>query len=320
VPENCNLHAKQAGRALATTGHEQASTPSYAGRTTRDRAFAPRRLGGSGLEVSALGVGTNRWRSRAAANPGPLAVLSSSLDTGVSFFDTAELYTAGRSERVLGQCCRDDGRPVVLASKFAPYPSRLASAQLHRALDGTLRRMGRESVDLYYLHFPYSLVRIESWMDQMAEAVGAGKIRAVGVSNCNVPQMRRARDALGRHGIALAANQVQYSLWHRKPEHNGVLTACRELDVALVAYRPLRGGHIRGSSGPDGHGKSGLEALGRIARDRGVTASQVALNWLLCQDECVIPIPGTTKAPHATENAGALDWRLSDSELAILAR
>jgi aryl-alcohol dehydrogenase-like predicted oxidoreductase len=180
--------------------------------------------------------------------------------------------------------------------------------------------MGRESIDLYYLHFPYSLVRIESWMDRMAEAVGTGKIRAVGVSNCNISQMRRARDALGRHGIALAANQVQYNLLHRKPEHNGVLAACRELDIALVAYRPLRGGHLRESSGPDGHRNSGLEALGRLARDRGVTASQVALNWLLCQDERIIPIPGATKAPHATDNAGAMDWRLSDDELDILSR
>jgi aryl-alcohol dehydrogenase-like predicted oxidoreductase len=287
---------------------------------TSDRAFGPRRLGGSGLEVSALGVGTNRWGSKSASEPWPLAVLSSSLDTGVSFFDTAELYTSGRSERVLGQCCREDGRPVVVASKFAPYPHRFRSAQLQRALDGTLRRMGRKSIDLYYLHFPFSLVRIEAWMDQMAEAVGAGKIRAVGVSNCNVSQMRRARDTLGRHGITLAANQVQYSLLHRNPEHRGVLAACRDLDVALVAYRPLGGGRLRETPGPDGHQKTGAQALGRIARDRGVTPSQVALNWLLCQDERIIPIPGATKAPHATDNAGALNWRLSDDELDILSR
>ena len=116
----------------------------------------------------------------------------------------------------------------MVASKFAPYPTRLVGAQLGRALDATLRRMGRESIDLYYLHFPYSLVRIESWMDRMAEAVCAGKVRAVGVSNCNVSQMRRARDELGRHGIALAANQVHYSVWHRKPERDGVLAACRD--------------------------------------------------------------------------------------------
>ena len=244
--------------------------------------------------------------------------MKASLDTGVSFFDTAEIYTAGRSERVLGNCGREDGRRTVVASKFAPYPTRLVNAQLHRALDATLRRLGRDSVDLYYLHFPYSVVRIESWMDRMAEAVGAGKVRAVGVSNCSVSQMRRAYAALGRHDIALAANQVQYSLLHRKPERDGVLAACRDLDVALVAYRPLRSGQLRGSSSPDGKKSAVLEALARIANERGVTASQVALNWLLCQDEQVIPIPGATKASHAEENAGALNFRLDDKELTTL--
>jgi aryl-alcohol dehydrogenase-like predicted oxidoreductase len=178
--------------------------------------------------------------------------------------------------------------------------------------------MARDSIDLYYLHFPYSLVGIKSWMDRMAEAVGSGKIRAVGVSNCNVSQMRRAKDALGRHDIPLAANQVQYSLLHRKPERDGVLDACRELDVALVAYRPLRGGLLGTSSGAADKRKAVLDALALIAGQRGVTHSQVALNWLLCQDELVIAIPGATKASHAAQNAGALAWRLDDEELGIL--
>jgi aryl-alcohol dehydrogenase-like predicted oxidoreductase len=178
--------------------------------------------------------------------------------------------------------------------------------------------MGRDSIDLYYLHFPYSLVRIESWMDRMAEAVGSGKIRAVGVSNCNVSQMRRARDALSRRGIPLAANEVQYSLVHRKPERDGVLAACRELDVALVAYRPLRGGLLRSGSSTGDEKRAALEALTLIADQRGVTPSQVALNWLLCQDALIIAIPGATKASHAAQNAGALAWRLNDQELAIL--
>ncbi len=283
-----------------------------------NEAFGPRRLGASGIEVSALGVGTNRWGGRGVAEPGLAATFGASLDAGVSFFDTAEVYTAGRSERLLGRCCREDGRPAVLASKFAPYPTRLAGAQLGRALDATLRRIGRDSIDLYYLHFPYSLVRIESWMDRMAEAVGSGKIRAVGVSNCNVSQMRRARDALSRRGIPLAANEVQYSLVHRKPERDGVLAACRELDVALVAYRPLRGGLLRSGSSTGDEKRAALEALTLIADQRGVTPSQVALNWLLCQDALIIAIPGATKASHAAQNAGALAWRLNDQELAIL--
>ncbi|MGD0218893.1 MAG: aldo/keto reductase [Acidimicrobiales bacterium] len=282
-------------------------------------AFGPRRLGASGIEVSALGVGTNRWGGRGAAEPDLAATFGASIDAGVTFFDTAEVYMAGRSERLLGRCCRKDGRPVILASKFAPYPTRLVGAQFARALDATLHGMGRDSIDLYYLHFPHSLVRIETWMNRMAEAVGSGKVRAVGVSNCDASQMRRARDALGRHGIPLAANQVQYSLVHRKPEHDGVLAACRELDVALVAYRPLGGGLLR--SGSDDSDNRALDgALALIAGQRGVTPSQVALNWLLCQDARVIAIPGATKISHATQNAAAIAWRLDREELAILDR
>jgi len=285
---------------------------------TGSDVFGPRRLGASGLEVSPLGVGTNRWGAPGVPEPELAGAMGASLDAGVSFFDTAEVYTAGRSERLLGRCSREDGRPMVLASKFAPYPTRLVGAQLDRALKATLKRMGRDFLDLYYLHFPYSLVRIESWMDQMAEAAAGGKVRAVGVSNCNVSQMRRAHEALGRHGIALAANQVHYSLLHRKPEQNGVLAACRELDVALVAYRPLQSGRLLSGSGRDDKETATFALLARIADERGASASQVALNWLLCQDELVIPIPGATKASHATENAGALDWRLDEKELAML--
>jgi len=285
----------------------------------QDHLFGPRRLGASGLEVSALGVGTNRWGRRGQPDSGPFAVLKASLDVGVSFFDTAEVYMAGRSERTLGRSCREDGRPMVVASKLAPYPWRLSHAQFERVLNDTLGRLGRESIDLYYLHFPSSPVRIERWMDWMAEAVGSGKIRAVGVSNYDVSQMRRARDALGRRGVALAANQVEYSVLHRKPERDGVLDACRELDVALVAYRPLGGGTVRAGSGRDGDKAMILENLARIAGDRGsISLRQVALNWLLCRDNCVIPIPGATKESHAIENAGALDWRLDADELAMI--
>ena len=239
---------------------------------------------------------------------------------GSTVFDSAEVYAAGRSERILGHCASGEPRPVVLASKFAPYPTRLRAAQFDRALKATLARMDRDTIDLYYLHFPYSLVRIEAWMERMADAVESGRIRAVGVSNCNASQMRRARDALDRRGLPLAANQVRYSLVHRKPERNGVLAACRELDVALVAYQPLSGGLLGGrldaNSGAAARRSAALlDALELIADDRGVTTSQVALNWLLCQDELVIAIPGTTKATHAAENAEVLNWRLTDQEL-----
>jgi aryl-alcohol dehydrogenase-like predicted oxidoreductase len=221
---------------------------------------------------------------------------------------------------------------VVVATKFAPY--RLFRSQFMNALDASLSRLGRQTIDLYYVHFPYSLLSIETLMDLMAQAVAAGKISAVGVSNFNAEQMRRAATRLARHGIPLAANQVRYNLLHRQPEWNGVLDACRELNVALVAYRPLERGRLRSHAFPDE--TSGLpsptggrakptsreqaiqETLQAIAQQRGKSVSQVALNWLLRRDAHVIPIPGTTKASHAIENAGALGWQLSDDEFAAI--
>ena len=140
----------------------------------------------------------------------------------------------------------------------------------------------------------------------MASAVRAGKIRAVGISNCSVAQMRKAADVLARYDIPLAANQVQYSLLHRKPETDGVLDACRRMDVALVAYRPIGGGAL--SSGPaKSSGRSALaDTLREVAAARSATAAQVALAWLLKRDDHVIPIPGATRPEHVRENAGAL--------------
>lgn len=154
----------------------------------------------------------------------------------------------------------------------------------------------------------------------MASAVKAGKIRAVGISNCNVAHMRKAADVLARYGIPLAANQVQYSLLHRKPETDGVLDACRRMDVALVAYRPIGGGSLSSGS-PTGPGWSALAGMLReVAAARGATAAQVALAWLLKRDDHVIPIPGATKPEHARENSGALSLELSDEEFAAIDR
>jgi len=238
----------------------------------------------------------------------------------MGFFDTAEVYNAGRSERALGEAARADGRPVLLASKFAPFPYRVTAAQFASALDKTLERLGRDSLDLYYLHFPYALRGVSAWMKAMASAVRAGKIRAAGISNCNVAQMRKAADELARYGIPLAANQVQYSLLHRKPETDGVLDTCRQMDVALVAYRPIGGGAISVGS-PGDSGRSALaDTIREVAAARSATAAQVALAWLLKRDDHVIPIPGATRPDHVRENSGALSLKLSDEEFAAIDR
>jgi aryl-alcohol dehydrogenase-like predicted oxidoreductase len=289
-----------------------------------------RPLGASGLTVSPVGVGTNRW-ALGTNTAGAFQAFQASVDAGVDFFDTAEIYSGGNSERLLGTCREQDRRPVLLASKFAPLPTRLTRRQFLRALDASLGRLGVQTIDLYYVHWPFTLLRIESLMEWMAQAVETGKIRAVGVSNYSAMQMRRAAERLARYQIPLAANEVHYSLVHRQPEVNGVLEACRDLQVALVAYRPLEGGQLtpsaaRGASAVqpaalvrNGKTPSPLEeALKAIAQQHGTSVSQVILNWLLKRDAHVIPIPGTTSARHALENAETLTWNLSDDEFAAI--
>ncbi|MGO8947248.1 MAG: aldo/keto reductase [Ktedonobacterales bacterium] len=291
-----------------------------------------RSLGTSGIVVSPLGVGTNRW-VYGKNDESVLQAFTASVEAGVNFFDTAEVYGSGKSERLLGECLQRDRRGVVVASKFAPWPTRLSRRQFMNALDASLSRLGIPAIDLYYIHWPFTLMRVDSLMDWMAHAVEAGKVRAVGVSNFSVTQMRQAAERLAKYHIPLAANEVHYSLLHRQPEVNGVLDACRELQVALVAYRPLESGQVAsstieeaspGSTAPVAttrteNATSPLqEALLGVAERHGASVGQVALNWLLRRDSCVIPIPGTTSARHATEDATSLSWELSDEEFTAI--
>jgi aryl-alcohol dehydrogenase-like predicted oxidoreductase len=273
-----------------------------------------RPLGASGLTVSPLGVGTNKW-NYGKNDAAVLQTFQASLDAGINFFDTAEIYGFGKSERLLGECLRQTQRQVVIATKFAPLPTR----HLGKALDASLARLGLQTVDLYYIHFPIG--RIDALMDQMAEAIQQGKIRAVGVSNFTAAQMRQAADRLARYNIPLAANEVQYNLLHRQPEINGVLDACRELNVAMVAYFPLVSGKITAnqSSSTSSKEQKGLHVvLQTIAEKRGKSISQVILNWLLRRDEHIIPIPGSTHAAHALNNAETLNWELSAEEFTAI--
>ena len=239
-------------------------------------------------------------------------MFSAALDAGANLFDTAEVYQFGGSEKAIGECMRRDPRPALVVSKFAPYPTRFSSKSFLNALEASLTRLDTHTVDLYLIHFPFSLLGIASLMDRLAEVAQAGMARAVGVSNFSAKQMYVAADRLERHGIPLAANEVHFSLFHRDPVRNGVLEACRKLDVALIAYRPLAGGRNR-QDGPT------LDrTLAGIARARQKTVAQVALNWLLRKDEHIVAIPGTTSVAHLRENVGAVGWTLNDGELAAL--
>ena len=227
-----------------------------------------------------------------------------------------------------------EGKEVVIATKFPPNPLGRAE-DLPAALEASLGNLRRSSIDLYQHHFPSRRVDIPALMEFMADAVDAGKIKAVGVSNYSAAQMRTAYQALARRGIPLASNQVQYSLLHRRPETNGVLDSCRELGITLIAYQPLASGALTGKyldgSRPVGirrfrepfrgskfHALRPIVTLLRLIGDRyGKTPGQVALRWLL-EQENVVPIPGAKNADQARHNAGALSFTLTPDELTYL--
>ncbi len=255
------------------------------------------------------------------------------VESGLTFFDTAEVYGQGLSERLLGEFIAELERPVRIATKFMPYPWRLSRRGLLRALQHSLQRLRREQVDLYQIHWPLPPVRIEVWMEAMIEAVQRGWTLAVGVSNYNYDQMMRAYEALTRHGIPLASNQVEYHLLDRGVEQNRVMQACRELGITLIAYSPLAMGVLTGKYTPENppQGFRGrrynrqylkkIQPLLQALRDIGVahggrTPAQVALNWVICKG--ALPIPGVKNRAQAEQNLGALGWRLSDEEVAKL--
>ncbi|MDW8316892.1 MAG: aldo/keto reductase [Anaerolineae bacterium] len=296
-------------------------------------------LGPTDIQISPLGIGTWAWGDTLFWQYGKggytdadlQAAYQASLAYGINFFDTAEVYGRGRSETLLGQFSREAGWPVVIASKFFPYPWRLRRGDLLNALRGSLQRLGVTRLDLYQVHWPFPPVSIETWMEGMADAVEAGLVRAVGVSNYSVDQMRRAHEALARRGVPLASNQVEYSLLQRKPETSGLLAACRELNVTLIAYSPLAQGLLTGKYTPENpppgvRGRRYAKALGRvqplvavlreIGQAYGKTPAQVALNWAIAKG--TVPIPGAKNARQAQDNAGALGWQLTADEVARL--
>lgn len=290
--------------------------------------------------VSPLGTGAWAWGDRlywgygrGYAETEVQEAFETSLAAGVNFFDTAESYGRGQSERLLGKYVRASGQPVVVATKFMPYPWRLSKGRLLAALRASLARLGLDQVDLYQIHWPFPPVSIETWMEGMAEAVEQGLIRAVGVSNYNADQMKRAHEALVKRGLRLASNQVDYSLLNRQVERDGLLDLCHRMRITLIAYSPLAQGMLTGKYTPERPptGIRGLryradllqriqpliglmQEIGRAHGDR--SPAQVALNWAICKGSLVIP--GAKNGRQARENAGALGWRLTPAEVNAL--
>ena len=255
-----------------------------------------------------------------------------SIRGGIRLIDTAEVYGSGRSERFVGEFIRELGSPVFVATKFFPWPWRLTRGSVIRALKASLRRLGLETVDLYQIHNPYSLLSVEYLAEALVDCVEAGLARAVGVSNFDEGQMLRAYSTLARHKVPLSSNQVHYSLLQRTVEKNGLLARCRELGVRLIAYSPLEMGLLTGKYGR-GRLPSGsrairyaasigrlqplLKTMTEIGQDQGGRShAQVALNWVMCKG--ALPIPGAKNADQAQENLGSLGWSLTPDQIATL--
>jgi aryl-alcohol dehydrogenase-like predicted oxidoreductase len=299
-------------------------------------------LGQNGPTVTALGIGTWAWGDKLFWNYGNdygasqvQAAFEATLEAGISFFDTAEVYGLGESESLLGRFMKQLGRPAQIATKYFPVPWRLTTQSVSEALTASLNRLQVERVELYQVHQPFGFfMSQETLMNALADEVQRGRIAAVGVSNYSADQMREAHGYLAARGVPLAVNQVQYSLLQRKIERNGVLDTARQLGVTILAYSPLAQGLLTGKYTPEQSfqfndarridprfSKSGLEKIAPVVQllnqmgekyDR--TPAQVALNWLIAQG--VVPIPGAKTAQQAQQNAGALGWSLSAEEVA----
>jgi aryl-alcohol dehydrogenase-like predicted oxidoreductase len=291
------------------------------------------------LHAIEMGLGAWQWGDRVVWQYGHgygdaevHQAFLTTLNEGIRFVDTAEVYGNGRSERLLGQFLKETDQPVLIATKFFPLPWRFRKKALARALRGSLARLGVESVDLYQIHWPTPLMSIDTMMEGLVECVNSGMTRTVGVSNFGQTQMLAAYSSLARHNIPLASNQVHYSLLNRTVEKNGTLARCKELGIRLIAYSPIEKGLLSGkysvdSPPPGARGRNYanllpkigplLKLMTQIGQDHGGKSNvQVALNWVICKG--ALPIPGAKNADQAQENAGALGWRLTDEESARL--
>lgn len=290
------------------------------------------------LHAVEMGLGAWQWGDRIIWSYGQgysdkeiREAFDVSLNLGIRFVDTAEIYGSGRSERMLGQFLKESDQPLLVATKFFPWPWRFTKGFIPRALKGSLERLGIDSVDLYQIHWPSTLMSPETLMEGMVECVKQGLTRTVGVSNFGHKRMLRAYSTLAQHGIPLASNQVHYSLLNREAEKNGTLARCKELGIRLIAYSPLEQGLLTGkytpANPPPGVRASRyadflkklppvLQKLQEIAQNHGKTVSQVALNWVICKG--ALPIPGAKNARQAEENAGGAGWRMTDEEVAQL--
>ncbi|WP_298162012.1 aldo/keto reductase [Brevundimonas sp.] len=299
-----------------------------------------RRLGPNGPEVSAIGLGCMGMASfygTPSDESQATAVIHRALELGINFFDTAEMYGPHTNEIQVGKALADRRDKAFVATKFGiGYNADRTAlkvdgspANVRRAIEGSLTRLGMDHVDLYYLHRVDADTPIEETVGAMAELVKEGKVRFLGLSEAAPETIRRAH---ATHPIT--ALQTEYSLWSREPE-DGILATVRELGIGFVPYSPLGRGFLSGDiksiadlepgdfrlSNPRFQGGNLqknlnlVEAVKGIAHDRGVTAAQLALAWVLAQGDDLVPIPGTRRIATLEDNAAAPDIVLTAADL-----
>jgi len=299
-----------------------------------------RKLGHSSLSLSALGLGCMGMSEFYGTRDDQesLGVIHRALDLEVNFLDTADAYGNGRNEVLVGKAIHGRREQVVLATKFANVRDAAGNfigisgrpEYVRQACDASLRRLGIETIDLYYQHRVDANVPIEETVGAMSRLVEEGKVRCLGLSEAAPATIRRAHQT-----YPISALQTEYSLWSRDPEDE-LIAVCRELGITFVPYSPLGRGFLTGKfksledlesgdwrrNNPRFQGENFqknldlVRRIGEMAEEKGCTPSQLALAWVLAQGEDMIPIPGSSRRAHLEENLEALEVSLSPEDLA----
>lgn len=299
-------------------------------------------LGHSGLSINRMGLGCMGMSEFYGSfnEEESINTLHKAVELGINFFDTADMYGSGANEQLLGKAFKGRWNDIVLATKFAvmrgPNGEFLGVSgkpeYIRKACDDSLKRLGVESIDLYYMHRLDPEVEIEEIVSTMADLIRQGKVKHIGLSEVGPEIIRRA------HAVhPVSALQSEYSLWSREPEQ-GVFDVCKELGITFVAYSPLGRGFLTGAIKSRADLEQGdfrlhnprfteeamqknlkfVEIVESIAQSKGVTRAQVALAWVLSQSDEITTIPGTRNAKRLEENLGAFNVHLSEDDLSSI--